>query len=146
MAEKFDLNSSISAAQKEVDGWERQSRLASHARPVGPKWPMTLLMWVALALAVYAERGVLLGWLTPHDSTATVTQLSEVLTHAADDIEAYRSQYGQLPDAIPVDFLNGVLTYSHNDSSYTLETDYHDSLLRLRAEAEGPGAVEVLPR
>jgi hypothetical protein len=146
MAQQIDLNSSISAAQKEVDGWERRATLASNAKPAGPKWPLTLLMWVALALAIYVERGVLLGWLTSHDSSDTVDQLTEILSHTADDIETYRSEYGHLPDEIPIDLLNGVVFYTHEGDRYTLESTYHGTHLRLQGDASGPGPVEALSR
>lgn len=146
MAQQIDLNSSISAAQKEVDGWERRAKLASHARPAGPTWPLTLVMWVALGLAIYAERHTIEGWVMPHDSGETVEQLSAIIRHTADDIEVYREQFGELPDGLPIDFLNGVVSYNHEGTNYTLESTYHDSLLRLEANASGPGTIQVLSR
>ena len=146
MAQNYDLNSRISAAQREVDSWERRAALSSVARPVGSKWPLTVVMWLALALALYAERHTIEGWITPHDSTATVEQLSEIIRHTADDIETYRDQFGELPDSLPIDFLNGVLSYSRDGAGYVLETTYHDSLVRLQADASGPGPVKVVPR
>lgn len=146
MATKTDLSNTIAAAQQEVDSWDRRARLAAHARPAGSKWPATLALWVALVLAVYAERDLFMGWFIPHDSSDTVTSLGEVLRHAAEDIEAYREQFGRLPDGLPIDFLNGIVTYEHDASGYVLETTYHDRRIRLRADASGPGVVEVLPR
>ena len=146
MATKSDLSNTIAAAQQEVASWDRRAELAHHARPAGAKWPATVALWVALALAVYAERDLFMGWFTPHDSSGTVASLGEVLSHAAEDIEAYREQFGRLPDGLPIDFLNGIVTYQHDDTGYVLETTYHDSLIRLRADASGPGPVEVLPR
>lgn len=146
MAQQIDLKSSISAAQREVDGWERRARLAGSAKPAGSRWPLTILMWAILGLAIYAERHVIEGWILPHDSSGTVAQFGEILRHAADDIEGYRAHFGRLPDDLPIDFLNGVVSYTHEGGSYTLEASYHDSLLRLEADASGPGPVEVLPR
>ncbi len=146
MAQHQDLNSTISAAQNEVDSWERRAKLASSAKPVGSRWPLTLTVWVALVLAVYAERDHFSAWFAPHDSGETVEQIAGILSHTAEDIEMYRKQTGELPDTLPIDFLNGWVTYSHGDTDYTLETTYHDSLVRLQADASGPGPVEVLPR
>ena len=146
MARNHDLNSSISAAQKEVDTWERRALLASNARPAGSRWPLTLVIWVVLAIAVYEERDLFASLIAPHDSSETIEQLRDILTHTAEDIEAYRGQTGELPDALPIDFLNGWVTYSHEGANYTLETTYHDSLVRLQADASGPGPVEVLAR
>ena len=146
MARNLDLNSSISAAQKEVDTWERRALLAGNARPAGSRWPLTLVIWVVLALAVYEERDLFASLIAPHDISETIEQLGEILRHTADDIEAYRSTYGSLPDGLPIDFLNGIVTYTRDGSTYVLETSYHDSLVRLRSDASGPGRVEVLPR
>lgn len=146
MAQPYDLNSTISAAQKEVDSWERRAQLAGSARPMGSRWPLTLLIWAALAMAIYLERDLIATWTTPHDSGETIEQISDLLAHTAEDIETYRAQTGELPETLPIDFLNGWVTYTHGDVDYTLETHYHDSLVRLQADASGPGPVEVLPR
>ncbi len=146
MAPQHDLNSTISAAQKEVDSWERRALLASNARPVGSRWPLTLVIWAALALAVYEERDLFATWFTAHDSGETIEQVRDILSHTAEDIEMYRESTGELPDTLPIDFLNGWVTYSHGDTNYTLETTFHDSVVRLQADASGPGPVEVLPR
>jgi hypothetical protein len=144
MAQTPDLNSSISAAQREVDSWESRAKLASHARPVGSRWPLTLIVWAALILAVYAERDLFGSWFTPHDSGETIEQIREILSHTAEDIETYREQFGELPDTLPIDFLNGWVTYAHEETNYTLETTYHGNRVRLQADASGPGPVEVL--
>jgi hypothetical protein len=89
---------------------------------------------------------VFAAWFAQHDSSETIEQVSDILSHTAQDIEMYREQTGELPDTLPIDFLNGWVTYTHDGTSYTLETTYHDSVVRLRADASGPGTVEVLPR
>jgi hypothetical protein len=146
MAKTPDLRTTIAAAQQEVASWDRRATLATHARPAGSKWPATVALLAALAIALYAERDLYMGWLVPHDSSDTVASLGEVLRHAAEDIETYRKQFGRLPDGLPIDFLNGIVTYEHDATGYVLETTYHDRLIRLRADASGPGAVEVLTR
>jgi hypothetical protein len=144
MAHNPDLSSSISAAQREVDSWESRAKLASSARAVGPRWPLTIIVWAALALAMYAERDLFGTWFTPHDSSETLEQISDVLSHTAEDIETYRAQFGELPDTLPIDFLNGWVTYVHEGTNYTLETTYHGNRVRLQADASGPGTVEVV--
>lgn len=146
MVNTEELQRTIAAAQQEVDSWDRRARLSAQSRPAGPKWPATLALWAALVLAVYAERDFVMGWFVPHDSSGTVEQLGEILRHAADDIETYRSHFGRLPEGLPIDFLNGIVSYERDDSVYVLETTYHDKLIRLRSDAAGPGRVEILPR
>lgn len=146
MSRNEDLNSTISAAQKEVDSWDRRATLSTHARPAGSRWPLTLLTWGVLVLALFSQRHVIAELVAPPSSDETIAQLGEIMRHTADDIELYRKQFGTLPERVPVDFLHGVVLYTHEGEDYRLEASYHDRALRLDADASGPGKIEVMPQ
>ncbi len=146
MTRRYDLNSTISAAQKEVESWEQRASLATRARPAGSRWPLTLLTWSVLLLALFTQRHSIAELIEPPSSDETIEQLSEIMRHTAADIEQYRQQFGALPDSVPIDFLHGVILYRPDDSGYILEASYHNRALRLSADASGPGRIEVTPQ